>query len=550
MKTRERTRVRGFLVIEVLVALLVLSLGVVGMTTLMGHVTGAAADAKARNEALAQARDILDDLRNTALPADYEARLAVPVPPAKATTSGTRTVDGIRYTWTRSISGDPAQTLGRRLVEVTVAWTDRKGQQQSSRLETVMTWIDPVRGAQTLTGTSASVVRPNGAAQRGPGIYTPGQAVELRDGTRDPNGLTSLVLRSTGETLLYLPPNPNGTPQKFITLNGRVYFDVAAGNLPASSDVQLRLSSEGLCVYDNRTANLAVLPANASGASVIYRYFAYTCYVGPGWYGNVGVQLPDTASTPTVCVGDPAFSDASRTANPLPTESAVRAYRGFRAVTANGLTTYITTGMASSANPVAYGDDGLSTLRGGLPRPSEFTSVYGTPSAGQDYFRQDFLVSRITGTQTCAQRMALVAGTFTPNAGKSFCIAPDNTTDGTGNRCPAVWPTASATGSCTIDLSGSYNPPLPATQATSTVTYTTSDGNSGTCARQGNTANFTCSLTGGPATSVTVTGQTVGLVQNVSTTQTCVRSQASIGCTTITGFNIDATTATCTRTTP
>lgn len=545
------TRARGFLIIEVLVALLVLSLGVVGMTTLMAQVTGAAGDAKARSEALAQARTLLDELRNNALPADYEARLAAPASPAKATASSTRQVNGITYTLTSSISGDTAQPRGRRLVEVVASWTDRTGRTQSVQLESALAWNDPVRGAQTRTDLSGNVTRPSGSAQRGPARYTPGQAVELRDGASDPEKLTRLVLQSTGEVILYLVPDRNGNPVKFTTFSGRVYFDAGAVNLPASAGVQVRLSSEGQCIYDNRTANLGVAPAGASGSSVRYRYFGYTCYVGPGWYGNVGVQVPEEASRPTVCVGDPAFSDTSRTTNPAPTESALRAYRGFREATSGGVTSFITTGVASSTTTtVVYGDDGVSLVHGGAPLPSDFPSVYGSVPDSQNFLRQDFLVSRITGTQTCAQRMNLVAGTFSRNAGKSVCIKPDNTTDGTGNRCPATWPIGGTNNACAIELSGSYNPPLAATAATTTVDYTTSAGESGSCARQGSAANFNCALTGGASKTVTITGRTSGRVQGVDTTQTCVRSYANVGCNSVSGFNVDASTAVCTQTTP
>ncbi len=41
-----------------------------------------------------------------------------------------------------------------------------------------------------------------------------------------------------------------------------------------------------------------------------YKYFTYTCYVGPGWYGNVGVSRRQqmVAGDPTICVGDPGFN--------------------------------------------------------------------------------------------------------------------------------------------------------------------------------------------------------------------------------------------------
>ena len=70
----------------------------------------------------------------------------------------------------------------------------------------------------------------------------------------------------------------------------------------------------------------------------------------------------------------------------------------------------------------------MNTVGDGKPKPSDFFALYGI-TAGDlaDYFNQDFLVSKITGQSSCAGKMAQIANTdtFSPNAGKYYCIAPD-----------------------------------------------------------------------------------------------------------------------------
>lgn len=535
---------RGFLIIETLVALLVLSLGILGMTTLMGQVTGGAAESKDRSTALALAKQKLDEFRNNGFQTDYTTQMASGADPNPIE------IDNIKYR--RSWRVDNAYNLATassplavRKLEVNVEWDSRSGATLRVSLDSAIGWNDPVRGVMATADTSGNVVRPTGSAIRGTGRYTPGTDATVSTNTE---GIRRL-LNSAGETILYLQPNAAGKALNFTVIKGRVLFDEGASNMPAPQDVHVRLSSEGQCVYKNLSSQVKVLPEGSVGISTKYKYFDYTCYVGPGWYGNVGIQLPESSSPPTVCVGDPGFTDSSRTANPVTTESAIRSYRGFREETIGNVTRYVSTGTASSTRTIAYGDTygdaDTDNIRGGSPVPSDFPTIYTNLASGTDYFRQDFLVSRISGTSTCAQRMSQIPGTFSRNAGKNYCIRPDNwTADNSGNRCPPTWPGSPA--GCVIEISGSFNAPNNASQSTTSFTYSTSANETGSCIGQGNSANFTCSLTGGAGKSVTITARISGVVQGgAQTTQTCTRTATNVGCSSISGFNIDSATASC-----
>jgi len=428
---------RGFLIIETLVALLVLSLGVLGMTTLMGHATGAAGDAKARSQALALARGKLDELRNTALPADYASRLATGTYGPEA-----RSVDGITYERRWRVTA-PYAAWQHRKVDVWVDWTDRLGRTQRVQLDSAVAWSDPVRSAMGQAGPSAPPVRPGGGAIRGTGTYTPGAPVRLVDGAAAADKTTRL-LDANGASILYLPADRFGNPLRFTTISGRVYFDTGASNMPAPEGVNVRMSSEGQCVFDNRSASLGTVPAGAVGTNIRYRFFRYTCYVGTGWYGNIGLQLPATQSTASVCVGDPGYTDTGRTTDPVALPSQLRSYRSFMRMSDSGPPTYLTTGMAPSTPSIAYqyGDDEdpATVTNGGAPRPRSLGGPYAGLSDVDNFLRQDFLVTRVGGNVTCAQRMLLEPGTFTRNAGRAMCIAPDNSSGSLGNLCPDRWP--------------------------------------------------------------------------------------------------------------
>ena len=181
----------------------------------------------------------------------------------------------------------------------------------------------------------------------------------------------------------------------------------------------VRLSSEGECIFDNQA-----LTAISNGSNS-YEYFTYTCYVGPGWYGNVGVTVVnDNGSGPNICVGDPGFNNGvsnSTQTSAHPKESGVRTYRGFRP--AGG--SYLSTGMAGERK---YG---YSLVDGGGPapgapfdgrhRPSDYPLFYNSTTAGSssDYLNHDFLLTKSSPSTSCASKMAGVsafAGSFFRNA--------------------------------------------------------------------------------------------------------------------------------------
>ncbi len=540
--TPSRRRARGFLVIEALVALLVLTTGLLGLTTLYSHVTSAAAEAKSRSEAMAQAQSLLDTLRNNVLESQYNANLA------DGSYSDTLAAGTYSTSYTRNWRISQAGTgLDNKLVEVEVSWTDRAGNTQRVQLNAILGWNDPARGLMTQYRLQQLVPKPKGDAERKQGTYRPGDAVTLTPPTA---GQSTVLQRADNNApLLELKPKADGSAQNFITINGRVYIDQSATRMPASTDIYVRLSSEGLCVFDNRSSAMTNYPATGSP---VYRYFSYTCYVGPGWYGNVGVEIQETSSLPTICVGDPSFTNATFSATPASTEASFRSYRGFRALTTttNGVssTVYINTGAASSTTVYTYGDDGspstaipTRTAKAGMPRPSDYSGTY---QIGQDstdnYFRQDFLITRVTGNSSCQQKMLVAPAAFQYNAGRNFCISPDNSTE--PDQCPTVWP-GQTVGTCPVTVSGSFNPTV--SNPTISMSCTTSTGASCACSVLAGVAGYSCTTTGGNSPTMTITALATTRGNNRQT-ESCVRTTGPLACGPTTGFNIETSTSSCT----
>lgn len=150
---------RGVTLIEALVALLVMSFGMLALVGLMSNLRRGADLAKQRSEAMRIARAQLSKLRTfsvlyrtTATPAtvtaysDIAAQAAQPVtPPDSNTTYGVQT-------FVTQLPEDKA-----RQIRVTVRWTDRAGAAQFINLDTVVAAVDPLFSA------AVGFAPPNGA---------------------------------------------------------------------------------------------------------------------------------------------------------------------------------------------------------------------------------------------------------------------------------------------------------------------------------------------------------------------------------------------------
>ena len=431
MCTHKKTsRNLGFVLIEALIALVLISIGLVAVAKLQVMSMSGSGEAKARSEAMALSQKKLEELRNIVIRTQFTTD---PLTTGSASVTGTNAT--FAMTWTVSALSAPEQ----RLLQLTTQWSDRTGT-QTLNLDSLVAWDDPGSQGKLSAPPNTQLISPTGDARRGTG-----ETVSLTGATSNGNGTYTKVdsathitylLSSNGTVLLYL--KPKGTvEQSFATISGKIYFDQNA-TIPSSANVRVRLSSEGECIYDN---SVDTLTSNGvvTGGSNSYKYFDYTCYVGPGWYGNVGVTVDDSVNggDPTICVGDPSYNGGvsdNTLISPNSAVSGTRSYRGFRGTAGS----YLSTGMGGGTH---YGTTaGLTGPFAGLPVPSSYHPYYATINTNDttNYFDQNFLITRITGQETCALKMT--GGTvFTRNAGKYFCISPDSET-AYADVCPSIWP--------------------------------------------------------------------------------------------------------------
>lgn len=434
MSHARNPRPLGFALLEALIALLMISIGLLGVAKLQTLSLLGSGEGRARTEASNISQERLEELRNLLQKGDFTALAG-----------GTATVNGSNaaYTLTWTVT-TPDASLEQHLVQLSTTWTDTRAGTQRLDLNSLVAWDDPGAQARLAVNTTKSLISPTGEALRGPVPLPTGLTpTENRDGTKtyvDGGTKKTYLTDANDVVLLYLLPDKDGEAQSFTTITGRVYFDENAGNnaIPSSSIVNVRLSSEGECIYNNATANLTAI----SGGSNSYKYFSYTCYVGPGWYGNVGVTvLDDNGSGPKICVGDPAFNGGvsnSTLTSAHPVEAGVRTYRGFRSASGGFLSTGVAGGRYYGYSHLPDGTARTGPFDGRL-RPSDYPAFYGAVTAGssEDYLNQDFLLTKASPSTSCASKMA--GGVFARNAGKYVCINPDLLVD-VADECPSVWP--------------------------------------------------------------------------------------------------------------
>lgn len=455
MKTYTRPSSRGITLLEALIALLVISLGMLAIARFYGDIIASTGASKARVEALQIAETAIDELRARAMgqvECDAVGDLGTfPDPPVP--------VAGVNASFTPQTTVIPNITSTGFLVEVTVSWDDPKSADTSLvRLSSEIACDNPQTSVALVgnnSGADGLQASPTGRARLGgDNDYADGLPVDATDntfpsGTDDgtvthvtDGGTRELIDAASGAVVLTIDPiGDEATAPDFSTIAGRVYVE---GNSPSPEVVRMLVSATGYCALNQPGDNS--LPEGAEGSDIKYFFMEYQCYVGPEWYGNVGIyRIDGMATNDRVCVGDPDVEPSTLTTGRHPQLSVSRSYRGFEEVGVNA--------------------DGDPT----------FTSV--GIAAGQTYSEHDFLLVRITGSATdsdCTAQLQLTPvdatdtivglSEFVNNPGKMVCLTEGRTEP---YECPDVWPAGSPSVTAQIiTLSGTI---------TTDATYSLSD---------------------------------------------------------------------------
>ncbi len=322
----------GFGLLEVLISLVVVAVGILSVTVLQAGLLRQSSDSTARAEAMAIAQARIEDLRNytgtLASRADFDAAFA-----ATGGFTNSLTIDGDNASFERSESVQVGG--GTKTVDVQVAWIDRLGNTQTVVLSTDLSWESP-RAAGDLAAPplDPKIQSPKGRAELGEGLLPFGAPTTPNgDGTETYVDGPDRKLVVDGVIVLTLPDacDDNGNCKDFAKINGQVFIDTATQKQLKPGEVQIISSDAAYCQrYYTGNGGSAVPVGNSTTSVPItpngdYSYFNYRCYVGGGWYGNIGVLLNGGLSqNDKVCQGDPTASDAWK----QPAIAVRRGYRG------------------------------------------------------------------------------------------------------------------------------------------------------------------------------------------------------------------------------
>ena len=330
----------GFGLIEILVTLGILSVGILGVTSLHGVIARQSSDNKARSEAMSIAQSRIEDMRNYTNAAGSVTGFNT----LYSDTTGfgnSASITGVSTDFTRTESIATSGT--KKLVAVRVAWLDPTEVTQTVTLNTEFSFVSPRKvGDSALEASEEKVDSPTGRARLGDGTVTDEQ---LADGdTQDNNDGTKELIEGTDRllavgndvvlTLVEACQTEGGTCADFVRINGRIYVDRDELSVDMGA-VHVIASDAAFCARhyipsggdeDDRTpvTNVMTTTVTTSGnSSGEYEYFDYTCYLGGGWHGNVGLLISGNVNWDG-CVGDPTTANAWA----QPIRASRRVYRG------------------------------------------------------------------------------------------------------------------------------------------------------------------------------------------------------------------------------
>lgn len=418
MEHHLKSRTSGISLIEALIALAVLAFGILAIARLHGEMTASTADSKARAEAMQIAESRVDRLRNQLEVGEINGERGF-----RAAVSGLEEegIEGVNATFDVSVDPDidPDSVLdpdadgflGYAHVGVTVSWRDARDEDQSVTARSVVTWNDPLWSINLARGRLPGkdlIGSPSGAARE------PGDLIESEDAEvvrelhggdyeirEDDEGRSQLVDVHGDEDEALLETSSPG----FSTISGLLLaYDMDADEL---EDLRVDLSDSGYCV------NIPLLEGGPPGAtepdhphySHINGYY-YRCYVGLGWFGNVGVVNLDggVSDMPNdVCVGDPSVDETDHWDSREPVETLRRRYRGYDGERAYGIGEGPDMGTGVRHLGARHPDDAPEGIRELFNEPE----LYGE---GEEFDPDDdvghyFLLADIDGKRTCKSKM-------------------------------------------------------------------------------------------------------------------------------------------------
>jgi len=343
-------QLRGISLVEVLVTMAVMGTGLLAIASFQSGLLTNSGTNKASTEALTFAQSRIEKFRNFKIADSDLVTKRSEFDSVFVDSNGsyvfdtfddgqggsTTTYNGNNANFTRKyqITGGNGE---EKTIVVVVDWTNRQGETQNISLNTEIDWKAPrLVGDLSLDGRGPKVPSITGRAYLGKGTLpqnittTPnGDGTALYD---DGSGDLKLVVGSDIVLTLEKACQPNGgSCIGFAKIKGRVFIDVSSSNTPLG-DVYVAASGAAFCHrYYIGSGGTSINVTSSTTSALLtestgsYKYFDYTCYLGGGWHGNVGILLAGGLSqNDKICMGDPTSNEDDE----KPVIAASRAYRG------------------------------------------------------------------------------------------------------------------------------------------------------------------------------------------------------------------------------
>lgn len=374
MNTRPNKQT-GVGVIEVLISLVILSVGLISVASLHSRMIGQSNENKAKAEAMVIAQQRLEEMRNYS---GAVTELAEFNDLYQNISNGNKTeIQGSNAIFERSESIADGNDVKELTVAVT--WTDGNGESNSVSLDSAIGWTPP-RSSGDVASEAADplVASATGRARLGEGILSDypnathvEQNIDLTHIYNTNDGNLRLAINDDVKTIVLTLEDAcqiNATRGSdftectdFVKISGRVFIDYATQRSLTPGEIYVRASDAAFCqryYYENGEAVLVTADTTTAQTTTPngdYGYFHYTCYLGGGWHGNIGILLESGISqSDKICQGDPTSNNDWE----QPEIAARRVYRGMSykvaAVEYNEhnelvIDTYYTIGIADAA---------------------------------------------------------------------------------------------------------------------------------------------------------------------------------------------------------
>jgi len=428
---QRRSNRQGFILMEALVSLVVVTVGVLGMAKLNAVVLQGTGGSKARLEAANLAQDRMEEARDFVLK-DGCADTAI----ADGTVSAS--VTGVAATYAITTTLTSATQL--KNVEVCVTWDGGTCGAIGNRLVLRSVVACDGIGTSGLTGDSGPgnrvggfVKAPTSRAVAGGGEHIDPNTIadadknkitldgtnQVNDGThtRVIDGRRELIDIVTGKVLLTVKSLgcESNIPPDFSTISGKVFVARGvSGPMVSASNLFVLASDAAYCTVLPYDETNWVLPQGQTGDDIQYYYTFYRCYVGAEWRGNVGLIVSGGAADNRVCVGNPEDGVVSPLAYSRHAQlGSTRGYRAFREVGV-GTGIFVNKGIGETDTE----NTACSTSR---------KKVYNYTATHFD--NHHFVYANISGADTCQTRMAALNEMSAPAT--VFPYKPLAKTDGT-----------------------------------------------------------------------------------------------------------------------